>query len=233
MTTVSLRNKLPLETPLRWPFRSVVNLQAMLCLVLAIVPAMVTGCTSRPRHVSGPQLERMYGASKMQSLDWYGYVGETNGAVYLLRRHLPLLGSKVREQIFFAETNSLPSETLREMRADRDKSQSAQCGNIMVAIGNAAWVWAGEHDDRLPSELHAMADELITPKMLICPADRFRQPAADWSSFKPAQSSYVIVTPNLHLSETNGVFLRCQIHGHLGYADDTVFDGQKRRRKIP
>ena len=59
-----------------------------------------------------------------------------------------------------------------------------------------------------------------------------RQAAANWVTFTPADSSYEIVTPGLPDGDTNGVFLRCKIHGHLGYADATVFDGVRRRTKI-
>jgi hypothetical protein len=54
-----------------------------------------------------------------------------------------------------------------------------------------------------------------------------------WAVFTPADSSYEIVTPGLKDGDTNGVFLRCRIHGYLGYADATVFDGVRRRTKIP
>ena len=113
------------------------------------------------------------------------------------------------------------------------KAQSVQCGNYMASIGCAARLWAGDHDGHLPPDLVSMSNELIVTKILICPGDRSRQPAASWASFNPTQSSHEIVTPRLQEGDTNGLFLRCQIHGHLGYADGTVFDGVRRRTKIP
>lgn len=113
------------------------------------------------------------------------------------------------------------------------KAESVGCGNYMASIGCAARIWAGDHDDHLPSDLLSMSNELATPKVLICPGDHSRKPAASWGSFTPADSSYEIVTPSLRDGDTNGVFLRCKIHGHLGYADATVFDGVRRRTKIP
>jgi hypothetical protein len=113
------------------------------------------------------------------------------------------------------------------------KAQSISCGNYMSSIGCAARFWAEDHDGRLPSNLLSMSNELIMPKMLICPSDRSREPAASWDTFSPAQSSYEIVTQTLQDGDTNGVFLRCKIHGHFGYADATVFDGTRRRTKIP
>lgn len=113
------------------------------------------------------------------------------------------------------------------------KAESVSCGNYMASIGCAARLWAEDHDGHLPSDLLSMSNEVITPKILVCPGDHARQPAASWAVFTPADSSYEIVTPGLKDGDTNGVFLRCKIHGHLGYADATVFDGVRRRTKIP
>src|SRR5438552_2595889 len=98
------------------------------------------------------------------------------------------------------------------------KADSIQCGNYMESIGCAAFLWANDHDGHLPSNLISMSNELNIPKILICPGDHSRQPAANWESFTPTQSSYEIVAPGLKAGDTNGVFLRCKIHGHLGYA---------------
>jgi hypothetical protein len=76
-----------------------------------------------------------------------------------------------------------------------------------------------------------MSVELASPRMLICPGDHSRQPATNWSAFDSSHSSYEVVTTNLLAGDTNGVFMRCKIHGHLGYADGTVFDGSRRRTK--
>ena len=113
------------------------------------------------------------------------------------------------------------------------KVQSAGCSNTMGAICCAARIWAGDGDGHFPSDFLSMSNELNTPKVLICPGDHSRQPAASWATFTPADSSYEIVTPGLHDSDTNNVFVRCKIHGHLGYADCAVLDEANRRRKIP
>ncbi len=113
------------------------------------------------------------------------------------------------------------------------RAESVSCGNYMVSIGYAALVWANDQElDHFPFDLLSMSNELITPRILVCPGDRLRQPAASWASFTPAESSYEVVTPGLRIRDTNGVFLRCKVHGYLGYADATVFDGVKRRSKV-
>ncbi len=113
------------------------------------------------------------------------------------------------------------------------KAESVSCGNSMVSIGCAARLWANDHDDHLPSDLLSMSNEVTAIKILICPGDHSLQPAASWAAFTPADSSYEIVTPGLRNGDTNGVFLRCKTHKHLGYADGTVVDGVRRRTKIP
>ena len=112
--------------------------------------------------------------------------------------------------------------------------ESTNCGNYMASIGIAARLWANDNaDQHLPSDLLSMSDELSSTKILICPGDHSRLPAPSWDSFTTNNSSYEIVTPGLKEGDTNTVFLRCKIHGHLGYADGTVFDGVRRRTKIP
>ena len=110
--------------------------------------------------------------------------------------------------------------------------ESVQCGNSMVSLCCAARIWAAESGGRLPSNLLSMSNEIIVPKILICPADRSRQAAAGWATFSTNNSSYEVVTAGLQDGDVNGVFLRCGIHGHLGYADGTVFDGTRRRTKV-
>src|SRR5262245_26042402 len=103
------------------------------------------------------------------------------------------------------------------------RAESMQCGNYLVAIGCAARMWANDHADHFPSDLLSMSNELVATKILICPGDHSQQRAASWASFAPERSSYEIVTPGLRDGDTNGVFLRCKIHGSVCYGDGSVF----------
>ena len=115
----------------------------------------------------------------------------------------------------------------------RRHAESMKCGNYIVAVGCVARLWTQDHSGRLPADLRSLSDEQLSPEFLICPGDHTRTAAADWRSFTPAHSSYEIVTPDLRDGDANGIFIRCKIHGHLGYADATVFDGTRRRTKSP
>lgn len=109
-------------------------------------------------------------------------------------------------------------------------SEAVQCGNDMVSICFAAQRWAFEHDGQFPADFSFLSN--FSPKVLVCPGDTTHKIAKDWASFDPAlNSSYEIVHKDLRISNPDGVYLRCKIHHHVGYADDTVFDGHWRRTK--
>ena len=107
------------------------------------------------------------------------------------------------------------------------------CGNYLVSIGCAARLWSSDHGgDQFPPDLISMSNEVISPKILVCPGDHSRQPAASWASFTPEQSSFEIVTPSLRDGDTNRVFLRCKIHGNVLYGDGSVFVHGQRHHKF-
>jgi hypothetical protein len=108
------------------------------------------------------------------------------------------------------------------------RARSIQCANSMVSIDLAARMWANDHNQRLPPDLLSMSNELVSPKILHCPGDHARQRVHSWGEFVEASSSYEVVSPGARDGDTNVVYLRCKVHGHLGYADATVFDGRRR-----
>jgi len=106
------------------------------------------------------------------------------------------------------------------------------CGNYLVSIGYAARLWSSDRgSEQFPPDLLSMSNEVITPKILVCPGDHSRQPAASWASFTPDQSSFEVVTPSLRDGDTNRVFLRCKIHGSVLYGDGSVFVHGQRHHK--
>ncbi len=99
------------------------------------------------------------------------------------------------------------------------------CSNQMSAVlFQATRLWPDEHDGRLPLDFLSMSNYLGDPRILICPGDHSHQPATSWATFTTNNSSYEIVAPGLLKSETNKVFMRCRIHGYVGYADDQLLD---------
>ena len=116
-------------------------------------------------------------------------------------------------------------------RAAQRRAQSLNCASSVVSICYAGRLWAEDHGGSFPTNFTCMSNEVATPKILSClPARRAR--TSDWSAFTPDNCTYEIVTPGVHEDATNTVFLRCTVHGHLGYPDMTVFDGVRRRGKF-
>lgn len=111
------------------------------------------------------------------------------------------------------------------------RAQSLNCASSVVSICLGGRLWAKEHGGLFPTNFICMSNELATPKILSCLSGR-RARTSDWSALSPANCTYEIVTPGIQEDSTNTVFLRCTIHGHLGYPDMTVFDGVRRRGKF-
>jgi hypothetical protein len=114
----------------------------------------------------------------------------------------------------------------------KQRVEAHGCGNSMVSICFAGRIWADDNGECFPPDLLSLSNEVATPKILICPGDHSRKPAASWASFTPEQSSFEMVAPSLRSGDTNTVFLRCKIHGNVGYADGSVFVNGKRHRKM-
>ena len=114
----------------------------------------------------------------------------------------------------------------------KQRAEGLGSGNYMLSICFAGRMWANDNGDRFPPGLLSMSNEVVTPKIFICPGDRARKPSAGWASFTPEQSSFELVTPSLLAGDTNAVFLRCKIHGSVGFADGSVFVKGKRHRKL-
>jgi hypothetical protein len=115
-------------------------------------------------------------------------------------------------------------------RANQRRAQSINCASSVVSICFVGRLWAEEHGGGFPTNFTCMSNEM-TPKILSCLPER-RARTSDWSAFTPDNCTYEIVTPGVQQSATNTVFLRCTIHGHVGYPDMTVFDGIRRRGKF-
>ena len=84
-------------------------------IILGLV-VLAVGCSSQPKHVTGPEFENLFKSRNVQTLRWYAYFGETNGAVYMIENKTPLVGSNPKKSVFFTETNGLTPGFLDEMR---------------------------------------------------------------------------------------------------------------------
>lgn len=111
-------------------------------------------------------------------------------------------------------------------------AESVECGNLMSSIGCGAWTWALDNSNHLAHEFRPMSNELCSPRFLLCPSDHDRVRAKDWESLDQTNCSYEILAPGMSADDKTNAYFRCKIHGHLGFADGTVFDGKRRRTKV-
>src|SRR5438093_3957858 len=103
----------------------------------------------------------------------------------------------------------------------KKKAQSASCAGMLFPLTFAAMEWAAENGERYPTNLMYLSNQVAT-RWLICPSDSAHHVAQDWSSFTADHSSYELISPGIAQSDTNSVFLRCRVHGHMSYTDSTV-----------
>lgn len=100
---------------------------------------------------------------------------------------------------------------------------SKSCGNQMLSITTASLLFAGENNGTLPSTFAELAKQGVDHRFYICPALK--------RNAGPSTPSYEIVNPGLKVGDTNKVFLRCKVHGHLARADGTVWVNRKKHTK--
>lgn len=116
-------------------------------------------------------------------------------------------------------------------RGARRRAES-MCAGRLFPMNYLALTWAEDAGtNRLPANITYLTNGLAA-RWMVCPSDRSRRSSRDWLSFTMENTSYEIVSPGSAVNDTNSVFLRCRIHGHTSYADMTVFDGVRRKRKF-
>ncbi len=96
--------------------------------------------------------------------------------------------------------------------------ETRRCGKHLAAISEAARVWRDAHNGRWPDGFIVMSNELVTPRLLLCPGDKSRDPAESWQAFTSANSSYQIWEGASAAKDfppeilQNMCYLRCKIH---------------------
>lgn len=100
----------------------------------------------------------------------------------------------------------------------RQYVETRRCGRRLAAITQAARVWADAHNGRLPSSFILMSNELVNPRVLLCPGDKLREPADNWQALTTANSSYQIEEGALRAKDLppeilqNICYLGCKVH---------------------
>jgi hypothetical protein len=99
-------------------------------------------------------------------------------------------------------------------RASQRRAHSQICAGRLFPFTFVAWQWMHDAEtNRFPTTLMYLSND-VPLRWLICPSDRSRRCATNWSAFTLENSSYELVSPGIAPSDTNSVFLRCRVHGH-------------------
>ncbi len=212
----------------------VLGILSMVCFGLFTgIPAIICGHVAHNRARKMP--DRYNGAGMAIAGFILGYASILT-TVLIVGLLLPALAqARSRAQAMITQPN--------------DRAQSISCFNNMKQIGLAFRIYATSHADRFPFnvprqeggtlELSAtnaggfdrdaarifqvLSNELGTPRVLVCPADRSKQPAKDFQSLFTANVSYQVRSgTNVNGANPSEVLARCPVHGHVVLCDGSV-----------
>ena len=121
-------------------------------------------------------------------------------------------------------TNAAQKETEEEdpFAAAKKKAERIACVNNLKQIGLAARLWAGDNNDIFPTDFLSMSNELSTAIILICPSDKARTAAENWSKLGPENISYVMHSPGVSEVDPEVVYVRCSAHNNILFVDGHV-----------
>ena len=189
----------------------VLGILSIACLsILAGIPAIITGHIARGRAKREPGV----------------YGGEGFALAGLILGYLSIALALVMIPITAALV--LPA-----MSKAKSRAQTISCTSNMKQIGLAARLWSNDHNEIYPPDFLTMSNELVTPKLLVCPGDTTKTRAQDWSQFNPSQNAtYEFLTPGAKETDILGqIAFRCPIHNNIGLGDGSVQTSTSGRRR--
>ena len=136
------------------------------------------------------------------------------------------------------------------------KAQRISCVNNLKQVGVSFRLWSGDNGDRYPFNVPAkeggtlefcardaegfdsngwrhfqiLSNELYTPIVLVCPADRSKSVAPDFAHLGPRNVSYQVRSgTNIDETHPDEVLVRCPIHNNEAMADGSVRQRPRKR----
>jgi hypothetical protein len=147
-------------------------------------------------------------------------------------------GNQEPAQTLFTAAAVVPASvlagvTMPALAQARSRAESIQCVNNLKQIGLAVRIYAVDHGDTFPPDLLGLKQELVTPKVLVCPDDpkKPKLEALTWQDLAADAISYELLTPGL---KDDGQYpgrtmVRCRVHGHVCRVDGSVQQNPSRR----
>jgi hypothetical protein len=130
----------------------------------------------------------------------------------------------LRAQLAAPPPGMFSHEELDAMAEARAKAERIACVNNLKQIGLAERIWSNDHNHVAPPDFLSMSNELSTPKILVCPADKGREVAATFSTYTSANCSYEYLIAGATNAdvEPQRVLARCPIHNTVCLCDGSV-----------
>ena len=121
-----------------------------------------------------------------------------------------------------AATEAARVRAAEQMEQAKQRAQAIACVNNLKQIGLAARIYAKDHGKVFPPDFVAVKDELVTPKILFCPAAPGGAQARTWEELNPTTISYQFQNPGGDESDPQKLLTTCPIHGNYGLSDGSV-----------
>ncbi len=193
----------------------VLGILSVLTCLLTGIPAIITGHIARHRVKKHPEF----------------YGGQGRALAGLILGYLSIPMTVIWLAVVAGVVAPALAVALPELARNRSRSQTGTCQNNLKQISLAARIWSNEHNEIFPPDFRTMSNELAVTRVLICPGDKSKTPAADFVRLNPAQHvSYEFLKPGAKEADVaTEVMFRCPIHGHLALGDGSVQENVGRK----